>query len=149
MLRSLVGSEMCIRDRVDVLKKEWAKLRDNYRKTLVKREKCTRSGAGSKKLPTCNFFEELSFLCDSVSNRSSATNIPSVFSQSPPSPCMVTTEGSSGAESATPTPTLPTALPKSDVKFGAQKRKRTNGDEADLLLVKTLDKHLSLSLIHI
>jgi len=34
-------------------------------------------------------------------------------------------------------------LPKSDVKFGAQKRRRKNGDEADLLLVKTLDKHLS------
>jgi len=54
---------------------------------------------------------------------------------------MVTTEGSSAAETATPTP--PPALPKSDVKFGAQKRRRKNGDEADLLLVKTLDKHLS------
>ena len=61
----------------DVLKKEWGKLRENYRKTLTKREKATRSGAGNKKpLPTCNYFTELSFLSDSMSNRSCTSNIP-------------------------------------------------------------------------
>ena len=60
---------------VDYLKKEWEKLRDNYRKCLQRRDKLTRSGAGSKKLPRCNFFSELSFLKDVTTNRKTCSNI--------------------------------------------------------------------------
>ena len=52
------------------------KLRKNYRKCLAKREKATRSGAAAKKLPTCNFFVELSFLRDTLLNRTTESNLP-------------------------------------------------------------------------
>ena len=60
---------------VDFLKREWEKLKENYRKCIQKREKATRSGAGRKTLPTCNFFEELAFIRDTVSKRKCETNL--------------------------------------------------------------------------
>lgn len=42
----------------------------------------TRSGAGNKKLPTCNFFTELSFLKDIVSNKETMSNVEIVNDQS-------------------------------------------------------------------
>ena len=51
------------------LQKLFNKLRDNYRRCIRKREQATRSGAGQKKLPTCDFFAELSFLHDVVSGK--------------------------------------------------------------------------------
>lgn len=60
----------------EIIKAEWEKLRENYRKCLAKREKATRSGAAAKKLPTCNFFVELSFLRDTLLNRRTESNLP-------------------------------------------------------------------------
>ncbi|XP_046862378.1 uncharacterized protein LOC124455802 [Xenia sp. Carnegie-2017] len=54
---------------------EFKRLRENFRKCLKKRELESRSGAEAKKLPTCAFFVELSFLRDSVSNRKSTSNV--------------------------------------------------------------------------
>ncbi|XP_028412543.1 uncharacterized protein LOC114535434 [Dendronephthya gigantea] len=69
---------------VEYIKREWEKLKDNYRKCLQRREKMTRSGAGNKKLPTCNFFTELSFLKDIVSNRKTMSNVEIVNDESQP-----------------------------------------------------------------
>ena len=55
--------------------KIFIKLRDNYRRCLRKREQATRSGAGLKKLPTCDFFLELSFLHDSITGIPTETNL--------------------------------------------------------------------------
>ena len=63
------------------LQKLFERLRDNYRRCLRRREKATRSGAGHKKLPTCDFFGELSFLHDVTSARPTASNI---FTTPPP-----------------------------------------------------------------
>ena len=60
----------------EIIKAEWEKLRENYRKCLAKREKATRSGAAAKKLPTCNLFVELSFLRDKLLNRRTESNLP-------------------------------------------------------------------------
>ena len=59
----------------EIIKAEWEKLRENYRKCLTKREKATRSGAAAKKLPTCNFFAELSFLRDTLLNQRTESNL--------------------------------------------------------------------------
>ena len=59
----------------DVLMKEFDWLKDNYRRCIRKREQATRSGAGQKKLPTCDFFGELSFLRDVMTSRKSENNI--------------------------------------------------------------------------
>ena len=60
----------------EIIKAEWEKLRENYRKCLAKREKATRSGAAARKLPTCNFFVELSFLRDTLLNQRTESNLP-------------------------------------------------------------------------
>ena len=60
---------------VEFIKKEWEKLKDNYRKCLQRRERMLKSGSGSKKLPVCNFFKELSFLKDSNASRKTASNV--------------------------------------------------------------------------
>ena len=141
------------------MKKEWAKLRENFRKTLIKREKATRSGAGSKKpLPSCNYFVELSFLTDSMSNRPSTTNVPPRL----PSPIGSPASTICGEDVAddiqqhietniTPVSTNITPVSKrSDVTTRSsdysnpRKRRSVDADEnANLLLVQTLDKHLN------
>ena len=60
---------------IDKIKCEWGKLRENYRKCLRKREYKLRSGAGGGKLPSCSFFEQLSFLRDTLVNREAESNI--------------------------------------------------------------------------
>lgn len=143
----------------DVLKKEWAKLKDNYRKTKSKREKMTRSGAGSKKpLPTCNYFAELSFLYDSVSNRSVESNIPSYVM----SPHFQSMEDDKDNDNSNLSPSTSSLSSPINIATGSgiskqysinssadtedvqlKKRRRISNDSTDLLLVKTLDKHLN------
>ena len=60
---------------VDDIKKLWTKLRENYRKCLKKREQKTRSGAGTGRLPSCNFFNELQFLADTLNNKPTDSNL--------------------------------------------------------------------------
>ncbi|XP_057300153.1 uncharacterized protein LOC130630609 [Hydractinia symbiolongicarpus] len=60
---------------VEKIKYDWSKIRENYRKCLKKRDARTKSGAGYDKLPTCNFFNELRFLSDSLSNKVTDSNI--------------------------------------------------------------------------
>ena len=58
------------------MNKEFDRLKDNYRRCIRKREQLTRSGSGStKKLPTCDYFVELSFLRDVVSGRKTESNV--------------------------------------------------------------------------
>ena len=55
--------------------KLWSNLKENYRKCLKKKEQRTRSGAGSSKLPTSNYFTELSFLTDTLKNKPTNSNL--------------------------------------------------------------------------
>ena len=59
-----------------VLTKEFDRLKDNYRRCIRKREKMTRSGCAGTKLPTCEYFMELSFLRDIVTGRNTESNVP-------------------------------------------------------------------------
>lgn len=67
---------------MEYLKREWDKLKDNYRKCLQRREKITKSVAENKKFPTCSYFTKLSFLKDIVSNRKTISNVEIVSAQS-------------------------------------------------------------------
>jgi len=60
---------------METIKRKWAKLRQNYRKCLQRRELKTRSGAGLSKLPTCKSFEQLHFLKDILMDKPSYGNI--------------------------------------------------------------------------
>lgn len=148
---------------IDVLKKEWAKLRDNFRKTLSKREKAMRSGAGNKKmLPTCNYFTELSFLRDSLSNRTCESNIPSTILNPLSSPLginekfdmenhninddlpgispMTSPSNSSCSSSAGGTGYNQYA---STPSLNSRKRKPPSDESADIMLIKAIDRHLN------
>ena len=59
----------------ELLKKRWKNLRDAMMKCLKKIDLVSRSGAGTSKTPTCKHFNDLLFIRDSVSNRSTESNI--------------------------------------------------------------------------
>ena len=113
-------------------------MRDNYRRCLQKRERNTRSGAGVKKLPTSDFFHELSFLSDVMSTRQTDSNLstpsppPAVFdvlqtSTSSPSSCM------EDLTSTTAT-TQPVQMPPTEVR----KNTKRKSSDIDILLAESL-----------
>lgn len=137
---------------MEVIKLEWEKLKENYRKCINKREKATRSGAGTKKLPTCNFFVELSFLRDTLVNRKTDSNLPSPSSSDLSLSVDDNTEYECDLTSAeepatTSTPSQSYASPFKKQKYEYQKTKKANEIqlEIDALLVKTLSKDLDNS----
>ena len=60
-------------------------MKENYRKCIKRRSSETRSGSKAKTLATCQFFKELSFLRDVVSNRNTESNVPEACYQGPSS----------------------------------------------------------------
>jgi len=53
----------------------WKRLRENYRKAVSKRKLLSKSGSGGgESLPTCGYFESLSFLSDTIGNRQTSSN---------------------------------------------------------------------------
>ena len=140
---------VCFFISADVLKKEWGKLRDNYRKTLSKREKATRSGAGNKKaLPACNFFAELSFLRDSMVNRSSVSNIPETILTPMVSPSASSTlaeDDIAEVERHTSSHTTTQPIHSGTIPAPPKRKRRSNSNEeqADVLLAQALDRHLN------
>lgn len=139
---------------VEVIKLEWEKLKDNYRKCLNKREKATRSGAGTKKLPTCNFFIGLSFLRDTLVNRKTESNLPSPSSNDLSLsvddyieyPCDLTSPVDEPA-ATTSTPSQSYDSPFKKQTYENRKTKKANDLQLgiDALLVKALSKDLDNS----
>ena len=60
---------------VEYLKTQWKYLKDNFKRCITNRNKLTRSGAAGGKLPQCKYFEQMQFVLDKVSNKSSVSNI--------------------------------------------------------------------------
>ena len=118
------------------------KLRDNYRRCIRKREQVTRSGSGRKKLPTCDFFGELSFLHDIVSGRSTDTNLFTPPRSPMTSPAQVEVENFEAAR-----PTLPAAYNSApinqNVSVSSKKPKRKV--DIDELLAESLAADLKKS----
>ena len=123
---------------------QWNKLKENYRKCLKRRESATRSGAGAKTLPTCQYFLELSFITDTVTNRSTISNMsiftpplsPLLLSPSLPSPSAP--DASVGNDGSTDDNhysinmhTTPTSSTNNNI---SKKRKNTSKDLDSLLM---------------
>lgn len=69
-----------------ICRKKWKNIRDTYRKCNKRRDLATRSGAGYKRLPECAYFNQLSFLRDTVTSKQSESNFtltPNNATQSP------------------------------------------------------------------
>ena len=112
------------------IKHEWSKLQENYRKCLKKRELKTRSGAGSSKLPTCNFYNELHFLSDSLANKPSESNITSLDMSFDKNTCVE--EESEIAET-------PEAFQSSASKRTAKKKEEAQPSLLDAAILQTLN----------
>ena len=117
-----------------VLTKEFDRLKDNYRRCIRKREKMTRSGCAGTKLPTCEYFVELSFLRDIVTGRNTESNVSkataAVESQPSTSANPVT-----NTDNAQPTPV------NYDAKVMRNSRKRRS-DQIDELLAISLSNDM-------
>ena len=60
---------------VEFLKNQWKLMRDAYRRCVNKRDGQTRSGAAASKMAKCKYFDILSFLHESLSNKVPDSNI--------------------------------------------------------------------------
>ena len=58
------------------LQKQLKNLRDMLKKCLDKRNGLSRSGEPAKKLPKCQFSDQVAFLCEMSANKPSETNLP-------------------------------------------------------------------------
>ena len=129
-------------------KLEWSKLRENFRKCLKRREVATRSGSGKTQLPSCQFFKELLFIKDTVSNRPTSSNVPlpDLFTP-PPSPgiesATVTSENSSIMTTAA-TPVLPVVTSgRSNTSTSSTSKRKKDSDELNTLLMASIKRDLS------
>lgn len=128
---------------------------------MIKRDKETRSGAGSKKpLSTCKYFTELCFLRDRMANRNCETNVPSSITNPIASPLNSTafdeifedpsmySPNENSNTSSSPQSVCGNSRFSSAPASKVRKRKDTDfrlEENADILLAKVLDKHLDQS----
>ena len=71
---------------MEYLKNLWKNLRESYQRCKSKRARLSKSGSKATRLPTCNFFELLTFLDDDSegTQSTSTTNIDECFNEEPP-----------------------------------------------------------------
>ena len=60
-------------------KNKWKNLCDSYKKCLDQECDNTRTGSGATKPPLCRYYNQLSFLCDTVRNRKTQSNVTLLF----------------------------------------------------------------------
>ncbi|XP_046862808.1 uncharacterized protein LOC124456390 [Xenia sp. Carnegie-2017] len=60
---------------VNFLKNKWKNLCDSFKKCLDRERDMSRSGAGAYKAPRCRYFSQLAFLRDTLSNRTTHSNV--------------------------------------------------------------------------
>jgi hypothetical protein len=70
---------------VEQVKLKWKNLSDGFKKCLDRKRDLEKSGSGYSKQPTCRFYNQLLFLRDSISNRTTQSNV-QVRSISPATP---------------------------------------------------------------
>ena len=142
---------------VDFLQKQFKYLKDNLKKCLDKRSKMTKSGAAASTLPKCNYFDQMSFLCDKTVNRASDSNIILINNQNLQSPPQAnrysfTDSNTQSLQNAgfassnepltpmpSPAPSLGSASTSSDICAGRGKTKRKRSDVNE---VNTILNHI-------
>jgi hypothetical protein len=131
-------------------------LKDNLKKCLDRRSKAFKSGAAASKLPTCKYFDQLSFLHCKVSNKHTESNLTQAIevedTQLTDNPASaVTTQSLACSNSTTATSTLTKGSSSSApgknkaeseiIPYTPAKRSKSRAEMAfavDTLLVKTL-----------
>jgi len=141
------------------LKSRWKNLRDGFVKCLKKMGEASKSGSSATKIHYCQYFEQLLFLKDSVSNRPSTSNVVLPIHVNESRTSIVETDHNIGAiEASIPEP-VPISQPKNSSKLETAcksstlqptVKKRKNNEDAkkderreniDSLLVKTLARY--------
>ncbi|XP_028416237.1 uncharacterized protein LOC114540160 [Dendronephthya gigantea] len=135
---------------VEEAKKKWKNLYDSYKKCKEREREQEKSGSGYTKNPTCRYYNELHFLQDIVSTRTTTSNI-AVAQQDKASDVLEVLPSSSTTRASTAAaqiPTCPVKRPKKEI------------DPVDKLLINALtnedkasnkgddaDTHFCLSLV--
>lgn len=140
------------------MKLKWKNLSDGFKKCLDRKRDLEKSGSGYSKQPTCRFYNQLLFLRDSISNRTTQSNV-QVRSISPATP--------SPSEKALPEPSThvesnpgnkaqqnqqqavpPTAQPPAKQKLQfpqanviPKKKKKVVLDPVEEYLIKSIEKN--------
>jgi hypothetical protein len=143
---------------VEQVKLKWKNLSDGFKKCLDRKRDLEKSGSGYSKQPTCRFYNQLLFLRDSISNRTTQSNV-QVRSISPATP--------SPSEKALPEPSThvesnpgnkaqqnqqqavpPTAQPPAKQKLQfpqanviPKKKKKVVLDPVEEYLIKSIEKN--------
>ena len=115
---SVIVGDLHISILVQQAKQKWKNLSDGFKKCLDRKRDMEKSGRSYSKPPTCRFYNQLQSLQDSVSNRTTRSNIQVIRCDSPDSPCPMETTlpDQSVAQSA-----LPILSPASDQKSESSK----------------------------
>ena len=132
---------------------QWNKLKENYRKCMKRRDKATRSGAGKTQLLTCQYYRELAFITDTISNKPTTSNVPIPDIFTPPasphllsqmSPAVVA-DNSDVSQTQHDNHSIPTSntTPTSTTVSTAKKRKTSKNDFNGLLMA-SIQRDLSV-----
>ena len=95
---------------MEQVKLKWKNLSDGFKKCLDRKRDLEKSGCGYSKVPTCRFYNQLLFLRDSVSNRTTHSNV-QVRSISPVVTSSFSNKSVPEPPTQTPEPPPPTSQP--------------------------------------
>ena len=124
-----------------ICRKKWKNIRDTYRKCNKRRDLATRSGAGYKRLPECAYFNQLSFLRDTVTSKQSESNFtptPNNATQSPSVDADVVDDEPSRSSRHSPVPSTSAQLGKEVPALIPAKRKFRAREREDISTVLDL-----------
>ena len=139
---------------VEEVKKKWKNLTDSYKKCLNREKELTKSGSGAHKIPTCRLYNELHFMKDMFTHRttSSNVNIPTPMNGATPLFTInsrdidsLETTDFSATFSEPSTPQSPSLCFPASSRPEPKKRKRSQNfsDEIDKMLVEALNNRPS------
>ena len=121
-----------------ICRKKWKNIRDTYRNCNKRRDLATRSGAGYKLLPECAYFNQLSFLRDTVTSKQSESNFtltPNNATQSPSVDADVVDDEPSRSSRHSPVPSTSAQLGKEVPALIPTKRKFRAREREDISTV--------------
>ena len=158
----IVGDLHHISILVQQVKQKWKNLSDGFKKCLDRKRDMEKSGSGYSKPPTCRFYNQLQFLQDSVSNRTTHSNIQVIRCDSPDSPCPMETtlpdqsvaqsalaslspasDQKSDKQQVTPNADHPPGKQKSEFPQATvvpKRKKKVELDPVEQFLIKSIDK---------
>ena len=161
-LSVIVGDLHHISILVQQAKQKWKNLSDGFKKCLDRKRDMEKSGSGYSKPPTFRFYNQLQSLQNSVSNRTTRSNIQVIRCDSPDSPCPLETtlpdqsvaqfalpilspasDQKSDKQQVTPNADHPPGKQKSGLPQATvvpKRKKKVELDPVEQFLIKSIDK---------